>query len=364
MSTNSKKPVAELLPALALGLALVMALSSVAQAKQAPTRVSASVPSTALAGGQLIATGEVSGSLKGITVALQRNVGGGFQSRAKAKLASKGAFRLAWVTPKSPGPLTVRVVAVRGKRVVSTSRIYTVRSTDEQGFVPAPADRQGAAPDSAQSQLGAGGFDNARIADVALAQVGQSHGECKQAANDWVSAATGGTRRLGGGYYSDYVREGGIEVGRDAAAKGDIIQLNIPGNRESFKTGMHTAVVVGHGPGSSAFDVVDSNFQLDGVVRRHTWDPYAVAARYGLEVHIWRLGDVASQPAPPPPAPPQPPQSSYRYQVYGTGSFGLRERTGPGCSAVWNRLTDGGYVSDFYINTPNIDSWTPPIPQC
>jgi len=122
-----------------------------------------------------------------------------------------------------------------------------------------------------------------------------------------------------------------------------------------------------------------------------------------------------SPPAPPQPAAPTAPQpgapsapqptsptttpSYYIYQVTGTcrdGACGLTLRAGPGysgyaslgslpeganadvvcqamgetvsngyaSSAVWDKLTSGAWVSDFYLNTPNIGTWSPPIPQC
>lgn len=83
----------------------------------------------------------------------------------------------------------------------------------------------------------------------------------------------------------------------------------------------------------------------------------------------------------------------HTYQVYGTGSEGLYQRTGPGTtyphastvlpngaavaiacqvkssssvngSAIWDLLTDGYYVSDYYINTPDVGTFTPGISQC
>lgn len=92
----------------------------------------------------------------------------------------------------------------------------------------------------------------------------------------------------------------------------------------------------------------------------------------------------------------------YVYRVYGTcadGACGLNVRTGPGyseysvlealnegaevdivcqtigetvgpsptthnSSVIWDRLTDGGWVSDLYVTTPNVGTWSPPIPQC
>jgi hypothetical protein len=36
-----------------------------------------------------------------------------------------------------------------------------------------------------------------------------------------------------------------------------------------------------------------------------------------------------------------------------------------GQTDVWDRLTDGGYVTDMYVDTPNSrHGFSPPIPQC
>jgi hypothetical protein len=112
------------------------------------------------------------------------------------------------------------------------------------------------------------------------------------------------------------------------------------------------------------------------------------------------------QPAPQPPAPNSggnttPPQAGpvYIHHVTGTcrdGACGLTLRSGAGysafsavgslpegaeadvacqamgqavsngyaSSAVWDRLTNGDWVSDFYLDTPNIGTFSPPIPQC
>jgi hypothetical protein len=37
---------------------------------------------------------------------------------------------------------------------------------------------------------------------------------------------------------------------------------------------------------------------------------------------------------------------------------------GYAASSIWDRLTDGRWVSDFYLDTPSIGTWSPPIPQC
>jgi RHS repeat-associated protein len=80
------------------------------------------------------------------------------------------------------------------------------------------------------------------------------------------------------------------------------------------------------------------------------------------------------------------------YHVSGTGGLGLRKRSGPGLtsstvgllaegaaiqiacqarsasavggSTIWDKLTDGTYVSDFYTDTPMYNDFTPGISRC
>jgi surface antigen len=105
------------------------------------------------------------------------------------------------------------------------------------------------------------------------------------------------------------------------------------------------------------------------------------------------------KPVPTPIPVPVPTPAYFVYHVTGTcrdGACGLTLRAGPGysnyaavgglaegaeadvvcqamgetvsngyaASAVWDRLTNGAWASDFYISTPNIGTWSPPIPQC
>ena len=105
-----------------------------------------------------------------------------------------------------------------------------------------------------------------------------------------------------------------------------------------------------------------------------------------------------------PPSSPSEPGglASYTYYVYGTcadGACGLHVRSGPGyssyalvgslaegaevnvvcqalgetvgpspttgnSSAIWDMLTGGGWVSDLYLTTPDVGTWSPPIPHC
>jgi hypothetical protein len=45
-------------------------------------------------------------------------------------------------------------------------------------------------------------------------------------------------------------------------------------------------------------------------------------------------------------------------------AMGETVSNGYASSAVWDELVGGAWVSDFYLNTPNIGTWSPPIPQC
>ncbi len=82
------------------------------------------------------------------------------------------------------------------------------------------------------------------------------------------------------------------------------------------------------------------------------------------------------------------PRCSYPYQVTATT---LNERTGPansypvartltsgslgwvscqrpgttvGTTAVWDRLDDGYYTTDYYLATPNKNTYSTPVPRC
>jgi surface antigen len=45
-------------------------------------------------------------------------------------------------------------------------------------------------------------------------------------------------------------------------------------------------------------------------------------------------------------------------------AMGETVSNGYASSAIWDRLTSGAWISDFYVDTPNIGTWSPPIPQC
>ncbi len=131
-------------------------------------------------------------------------------------------------------------------------------------------------------------FNPVDAANLGLTRVGQWGGQCKQWANDIFREASHGEVALGGGYFSDYAREGGGRINSNDAWRGDIIQLNNPNDRDSYYNGMHTAIIVSN-LGGGNYDVVDSNFNLNEVITHHTWNPFTSAGRNGLEVNIWRF---------------------------------------------------------------------------
>jgi hypothetical protein len=106
-------------------------------------------------------------------------------------------------------------------------------------------------------------------------------------------------------------------------------------------------------------------------------------------------GNMINPPAPPPTTLPRTGPvgpTTYTYQVYHTGGVGLKMRAGPGtgyahlgtlpdgaavhivCQAhgqrvlpgsnIWNRLSNGAWVYDWYTSTPRVGAFSPPIPRC
>jgi len=86
-----------------------------------------------------------------------------------------------------------------------------------------------------------------------------------------------------------------------------------------------------------------------------------------------------------------PVSASTAYQVYGTGGVGLSVRSAPTTSstrlatlpdgtsisifcqtigesingsAIWDKLDSGGYVSDWYVTTPNVGTFSPGLSVC
>lgn len=131
-------------------------------------------------------------------------------------------------------------------------------------------------------------FNPVDAANLGTTRTGQWGGQCKQWVNDIFRQASHGEVALGGGYYSDYAREGGGRVDPNTAWRGDVIQLNKAWDRDNYYGGMHTAIVLDN-LGGGRFRVVDSNSQNDEIIRVHEWNPHVSAANNGLEVNVWRF---------------------------------------------------------------------------
>lgn len=123
---------------------------------------------------------------------------------------------------------------------------------------------------------------------------GAHGGQCKAFVNgifNRVALRAGSDLRIGSSYYSDYVAAGGMRISAAMARPGDVIQLNLPSDPDSFVTGMHTAIVLGN-LGGGRFLVIDSNWRHDERVLRHEWEPSKSATEMGLTVRFWRLGNT------------------------------------------------------------------------
>jgi hypothetical protein len=258
----------------------------------------------------------------------------------------------------------------RGPLLAAGSIRFTAgRAPGDQDSVPQTLTTQKNEAPGEGDQLGAGPYDNGRIADIGLSKLGKWAGQCKQAVNNWVHEASGRGQRLGGDYHANYAAQGGVQITRDQAQKGDIIQLHNPADQRGYYWPMHTAVVLSHQPGSNVFEVVDSNSRSDEIVRRHNYDPYK-AAGTRLKVTIWRMGTVHGTPAVAPPTGGggggggAGGTSAYEvafqantanlwsvgWDPKGDWALGLMEGTSPSIT----RLSGGGYQVAFQANTGNL----------
>jgi hypothetical protein len=239
-------------------------------------------------------------------------------------------------------------------------------------------------------------FPNQRIVDIALSHPqGSWGGQCYVFVNNVLAAASGGRVHIGGPhtYYGAYARAGGVLVTQAQAQAGDIIQISNPANDNLYYRGMHTAIIVKN-LGGGNFDVVDSNWGFTEQVHHHHLNPYSLIVRgTGESVQFWRMGQIGAAQAPVAgPAPTAPPAATPTFSVYGLiGNNTLNVRSGPGVqfqrigslsegqrvsitcqtrgsvvvgSTVWDKIAAGAYVSDWYINTPVVNAFTPGLSQC
>ena len=128
------------------------------------------------------------------------------------------------------------------------------------------------------------------IARTALAALNQQRGECFLWVRAVVQSAIG--RTVGYDYHAGYLQAGGVEVPLASARDGDIIQITNPANTagNAEYPGLHTSIVLDN-LGAGKFRVIDSNANLDGIVRiREQYNPAELSARYpGLVLRVYRL---------------------------------------------------------------------------
>ncbi len=127
------------------------------------------------------------------------------------------------------------------------------------------------------------------IAATALHYLGTHGGQCWTFMQQVVFEATG--RHVGFDYRQGYFEAGAVEVSANEATNGDIIQIASDANTRPSASypGLHTAIIL-ENLGGGRFDAVDSNQSWDEMVSlRPNYDPYGAAARYGLDVHIYRI---------------------------------------------------------------------------
>lgn len=127
------------------------------------------------------------------------------------------------------------------------------------------------------------------IVAAALRQVGAHGGQCWTFMREIVAQATG--QSVGFDYRQGFFEAGAVEVSPAEAVAGDIIQIASDANTSPSASyaGLHTAIIM-ENLGGGRFNAVDSNQNWDEMVQlRPNYDPFASAARYGLQVHIYRI---------------------------------------------------------------------------
>jgi hypothetical protein len=140
-------------------------------------------------------------------------------------------------------------------------------------------------------------FNNARIADCGLAELGtvrptgwDQPGECLKSVQRWVGQAGG---YFGpGGVISGYVESGAVQIGAGEATRGDIIQWT-NGNDGDWSL-PHTACIVENNH-DGTYWVVHSNWDAKGLVSEtRAWNPDpASIGRNGWYPTYWRFGIIS-----------------------------------------------------------------------
>ncbi len=204
----------------------------------------------------------------------------------------------------------------------------------------------------------------------AVTYEGTYQGHCWPWVREVVREAIGA--QMGFGYHDGFIEGGAVEVSLANAIPGDIIQVADPNDNGpgAFYSGLHTAIIKTNN-GDGTYDVVDSNWRWDGIVRvRERWDPVAWASGYPrVAVRVYRFGDASSPaPTPTPTEEAPPPENGARAQVNTPGScLNLRDAPNGGqitCLPHNTRLTvlsepvDAGAHSWVQVSTPDgLSGW-------
>ena len=136
------------------------------------------------------------------------------------------------------------------------------------------------------------------IVRAALKHEGTYGGQCWPWVQQVVYEAIGA--RIGFDYREGFFEAGAVEVSLADAAPGDIIQIADDHNThpDADYPGLHTAIVL-ETLGNEIFNVIDSNWQWDGMVRnRPGYDPAQAAGRYGMNYHVYRFAGSGTPPTP------------------------------------------------------------------
>lgn len=214
---------------------------------------------------------------------------------------------------------------------------------------------------------------------AAVGYDGTWQGECWAFVKKVVREATG--QEMGFDYRQGYFDAGAIEVPAAQAQPGDLIQIarDSDSGPSADYPGLHNSIVV-ENLGGGLFNIIDSNQNFDGVVhQRKSYSPSIAAARFGLNVHIYRIVAGANAksapgtaPAPPALAAPAPGQvllAGDRARVYTPGDV-LNLRSGAGRDAsvrailahgtpvtVLSGPTLNSGLTWLKVSTPSGDGW-------
>jgi surface antigen len=362
-----------------------LAGSTTAAASTHALRVAFTVPVSAQVGSPVVIKGRVRGHRGSAKAALQQKVRSRFMTTSRASIRRTGRFTIRWVPLRGQGALRVRVALVRGRHVVKASRTKTLTLREPPtGTTPLAA--------SPEQQFAGTLIDEEALSAGEGYGAGEPYawGNCTRYAwrkrqdlpGNLGNAATWDERAAAQGFPVD-----------TTPLAGDVAVAEAYRNGANTQYG-HVFYVEGVNADGSLL-VSEMNWVGLNIVSTRTVPAAKIA---GLHF-IHHKGQTTSAPAPTP-APPQPPAPAiYPHHVIGTcseGACGLKKRAGPGysnfaaiaivydgnqidivcqttgetvygrnaASAIWDRLSDSSYVSDYYTDTPNVGTWSPPIPRC